>query len=159
MLKFDEWWSSEDVDGYTPRLYIHSLIQNVGKAYKEKKFSFIMPLPDIELRVTKYFSLLFKIVYTNLQKKIETNIQISLPENWSDRDENEWRDAYWHYFDSLFWEQVMGPEKSWENRIIKWRYTLPAILQDYTMRSRNNLPHIEEDIYSDGEYESYQEHD
>jgi hypothetical protein len=53
----------------------------------------------------------------------------------------------------------MGPEKSWESRIIKWRYTLPCILQNYTMRSRNNLPHIEEDMNSDGEYESYQEHD
>jgi len=69
VVNFDEWWSSEDVDGYTPRLYIHSLIQNTGKAYKEKKFSFVMPLADIELRVTKYFSLLFKIVYNNLQKK------------------------------------------------------------------------------------------
>jgi hypothetical protein len=69
MVLFDEWWSSEDVDGCTPRIYIHSLLQDVGRSYKEKKFSFIMPLKDIELRVTKYFYLLFKIVNNNLQKK------------------------------------------------------------------------------------------
>ena len=158
VANFDEWWSSEDVDGCTPRLYIHSLLQNVGRSYKEKKFSFIMPLKDIELRVTKYFYLLFKIVYNNLQKKIETNIQISQPHEWTERDEREWKDAYDHYFDSLFWERVMGPEKSWESRIYKWRYALPSILQAYTMRSHDNLPH-DESYEEDGDYESNHEWD
>jgi len=50
----------------------------------------------------------------------------------------------------------MGPEKAWEQRIIKWRYTLPSILQDYTKRSRDNLPH--DDYYEeDGDYESNHE--
>ena len=156
MVDFDEWWCSEDVDGYTPRLYIHSLVQNIGKAYKNKKFSFVLSLRDIELRVTKYFSLLFKIVNNNLQKKIQTTIQISRPEDWNERDENEWKDAYWHYFDSIFWEELMGPEKTWEQRLIRWRYTLPSILQDYTKRSRDNLPH--DDYYEeDGDYESNHE--
>ena len=53
----------------------------------------------------------------------------------------------------------LGPEKSWEYRVIKWRYALPSILMRYTVRSRDNLPHAEEEINSDGEYESYTDAD
>ena len=66
---FVQWWSSEDVDGSTPRLYIHSLLGRVDRSYKLHKFTFNMSLPEVETRITKYFYLLFKIVNQNLPKK------------------------------------------------------------------------------------------
>ena len=154
MGQFEVWWLSEDVDGVTPRLYIHSLLERVKKGFAINKFSFALTLPDIELRLTKYFSLLHTIVSKNQNKRIEgPNVCTTAPADWSERDENEWLSAYTHYFDTRFWEQIFGPEKAWEERVIQWRYALPGILEKYTVRSRTNLPNAEEETNSDGEYE------
>jgi hypothetical protein len=154
---FVQWWSSEDVDGVTPRLYIHSLLDRVSKSYKLHKFSFSMSLPEVETRITKYFYLLFKIVNQNLSKKIEgPNCYIKQPDGWTARDEAEWLDAHCHYFDTIFWERTFGPEKTWEQKILEWRHVFPIILQKYTVRSRDNLPH--DDYYDEDEdYESNHE--
>ena len=152
--QFEIWWLSEDVDGVTPRLYIHSMLERVGRGFAKNKFSFALSLYDIELRVTKYFSLLHDIVSTNQRKRIEgPNVYTKAPSDWSERDESEWVSAYMHYFDTRFWEQMFGPEKAWEDRFIQWRFALPGILEKYTVRSRNNLPNAEEETNSDGEYE------
>ena len=154
MGQFQVWWLSEDADGVTPRVYIHLMLERVNRGFIKNKFTFALSLYEIELRITKYFSLLFDIVSKNQPKRIEgPNVYLIAPVDWSERDEHEWLSAYTHYFDTLFWEQMFGPEKAWEDRIIQWRYALPGILEKYTIRSRNNLPHIEEETNSDGEYE------
>ena len=130
---FLQWWSSEDVDGCTPRLYIHSLLGRVARSYKLHKFSFSMSLIELETRITKYFYLLFKIVNQNLQKKIDgPNCDVKQPDGWTARDEAEWLDAHCHYFDTIFWDSIYGPEKAWEQNILDWRCMLPIILQKYT---------------------------
>ena len=160
VMNFEEWWCSEDADGVVPRLYIRSLLQKLRMEFKLIKFSFVLSQPELEIRITKYFSLLHQIVYNNLQKQIDgPNCLISAPRDWNDREEHEWQEAYHFNFESLFCEKVLGPEKSWEYRVIKWRYALPSILMRYTVRSRDNLPHAEEEINSDGEYESYTDAD
>ena len=152
---FLQWWSSEDVDGCTPRLYIHSLLGRVARSYKLHKFSFSMSLIELETRITKYFYLLFKIVNQNLQKKIDgPNCDIKQPDGWTARDEAEWLDSHCHYFDTIFWDSVYGPEKAWEQNILEWRCMLPIILQKYTVRSRNNLPHDDYYDEEDGDYDS-----
>ena len=154
MGQFESWWLSEDVDGVTPRLYLHSMLERVNRGFTKNKFSFALTLPDIELRITKYFSLLFNIVSKNQRKRIEgPNVYVIAPADWSERDENEWLSAYTHYFYTRFWEQMFGPEKAWEERMVQWRYALPGILEKYTIRSRNNLPNVEEETTSEGEYE------
>jgi hypothetical protein len=152
--RFEQWWYLEDVDGVTPRLYIHSMLERVSSGFIKNRFSFALSLPAIELRITKYFSLLHTIVNANQRKEIQgPNVHIVAPQDWSERDESEWLNAYMHYFDTIFWERVFGPEKAWEERFIQWRYALPGILEKYTVRSRDNLPHVEEEINSDGEYD------
>jgi hypothetical protein len=160
VVAFEEWWCSEDADGVVPRLYIRSLLEKVRGEYKLKKFTFAISIPELELRLIKYFSLLYKIVYNNLQKRIEgPNCLISKPNDWTERDEGEWQDAFNFYFDTVYWERVCGVEKSWEHRMTQWRYALPGILMNYTVRSYANLPHAEEDASLDQEYESYTEND
>ena len=160
VVAFEEWWCSEDADGVVPRVYIHSLLEKVRREYKLHKFSLAISIPELELRVTKYFSLLHTIVYNNLQKRIEgPNYLVPKPNDWTERDEVEWIDAFNFYFDTLFWERVYGPEKSWEHRMIQWRFALPGILMKYTVRLYANLPHAEEDTYLESGYDSYTEND
>ena len=155
---FLQWWSSEDLDGVTPRLYIHSLLDKVSRNYKIHKFTFNMSLTEVETRITKYFYLLFKIVNQNLPKKIEgPKCHIRQPEGWTARDEAEWIESHNHYFDTIFWDSLYGKEKQWEQKILEWRHMLPIILQKYTVRSRDNLPHDDYYDEEDGEYESNHE--
>ena len=37
--QFELWWLSEDVDGVTPRLYIHSMLERVVRGFAKNKFS------------------------------------------------------------------------------------------------------------------------
>ena len=157
---FEELWCSEDADGVVPRIYIHSVLEKVRREYKLTKFSLAISIPELELRVTKYFSLLHTIVYNNLQKRIEgPNYSVSKPNDWTERDEGEWMEAFNFFFDTVFWERVFGPEKSWEHRMIQWRFAFPGILMKYTVRSYANLPHAEEDSYLESGYDSYVEND
>jgi hypothetical protein len=157
---FEEWWFSEDADGIVPHQYIDSLLMNLRTIFKTTKFSLALSHNDLKQRIIKYFSLLHQIVYNNLQKKIEGPYFLAkAPRDWTERDEYEWQDAYNFHFDTLFWERLLGSEKAWEHRVIKWRYALPSILMCYTVRSYDNLPHLEDDINSDGDYESFTEVD
>ena len=156
VVAFEEWWCSEDADGVVPRLYIHSLLEKLRREFKLTKFTIALSSRELEQRFTKYFSLLYEISYNNLQKRIDgPNCLIITPRDWTERDEHEWQDAYNFYFDSIFWERTFGSEKAWEHRVLKWRYALPCILMKYTVRSYDNLPVAEEEINSEGEYESY----
>lgn len=151
--EFQLWWTSHSVDGIIPAEYIHNVVTEIYRAYKNKNFNFIYVKKDLFNRLTSFFYLLYMIDRQNLVKRIVGPKLKLIPKSWKESDEEEWQQTYWEHFDSIFWEEVAGPEKSWEHPIRRWRSELPSILQTYTVRSRDVLISNNEELEETTTYE------